>query len=221
MKYGKKIVTFRIPIFCHNLKYDQAEIVKHIDKFVPPWQKGMEAIPQTINNLITFQVGIFQFKDSLRFLPLSLSDLVATLKPEDFKAIKRHPALSKAPRDNDGNPCDEDIELFKRKGIEAHSAMTGEHMFDLTEPLPRGAFYNELRDEHVSEEDHNHHVKFWKVTKPKNLYENYKNYCLTDTLLLADVFMAFSDDALSECGIEPAKYLSLADFTSEAEYSGK
>lgn len=215
LECGKTIMTYRVPIFCHNLKYGQAEILNNVDKFMPPWQKSMEAISQTINNLITFQIGIFQFKDSLRFLAGSLDKLVATLKPQDFKAILKHPA---APKDSNGNP---DVTLFTQKGIEGHSMITGEHVLEGKEPFTKDDLYSNLTGKRAKDRDFEHYINFWTVTKAKSKWENYVNYCLSDTLLLADVYMQFSGTKLVEYGVDPATYLSLADFSSGSEYAGR
>ena len=82
------------------------------------------------------------------------------------------------------------------------------------ESLPdKESHYSELNNEHITDEDHAHAQKVWKVFKIKNLSEYHDLYVQSDALLLADVFENFRDKCIEKYELDPAHFLSAPRLT--------
>jgi hypothetical protein len=73
--------------------------------------------------------------------------------------------------------------------------------FNKTSLPPKEAFYNNLKEEHISDEDYEQVQNVWRVFEMKTLGDLHNNYVLTDVLLLADVmemfkYMCMQNDSL-------------------------
>ena len=74
----------------------------------------------------------------------------------------------------------------------------------LEEKLPPiEAFYNDLREEHISEEEYQHAHNVWTAFHCKTMGDYHDLYLKTDVLLLADVFTNFRNVCLKVYKLDP------------------
>ena len=98
--------------------------------------------------------------------------------------------------------------LLLRKGVYPYEYMDSWKRFK-EEPLPyKESWYSELNNEHITDKDHAHAQKVWKVFKIKNLGEYHDLYVQSDALLLADVFENFRDKCIEKYELDPAHFVS-------------
>ena len=85
------------------------------------------------------------------------------------------------------------LNLLTRKGIYPYEYMDSSEKFKETELPPKEAFYSNLNNEDISDEDYAHARKVWKTFEMKNLKDYHYLYKKVDVLLLANVFENFRD----------------------------
>ena len=189
-------VPSTIPIIFHNLKnYDAHHIMLEIGKFK---EYDLSIIPTTLEKYISFKM-IKQgcplqlvFLDSLQFLPASLEKLVKNMSVEDFHLLKENA------------PCNLPLELLTRKGVYPYSYISSFKIFEETQLPPPSAFFNNLTEEDITEEDYQHAQHVWNLASIRNLGEYHDFYVKLDVVLLADVFQNFRHLCLKYYKIDPA-----------------
>lgn len=145
-----------------------------------------------------------RFLDSYRFLPSSLECLAKSLTAEKFKNIELH------------FPIHEQKNLLIRKGIYPYSWFDDFNKFEEPSLPPKAAFFNELRNENVSDEDYEHARNVWNVFNMRNMGEYSDLYLKTDVLILADIFEEFRKLSLERFGLEVCHYYTIAGFAWDA-----
>ena len=80
--------------------------------------------------------------------------------------------------------------------------------FEETKLPPKEAFYSNLKNEGITEEDYAHAKKVWDVFEMKRLQDYHNLYNETDVLLLADVFENFRNLCLANYKLDPAHYFT-------------
>lgn len=91
------------------------------------------------------------------------------------------------------------------------------------EGLPdKDHFYNDLKEDDISQEDYDHVTRLWAVFGLNNLGELHDIYVITDTLLLADAFEKHRKLCYLHFGLDPLHYYTLPGFSYDAcmKYSG-
>ena len=198
-RMGKDACAFKVPVVFHNLKgYDANHIMKVVGKYGQALQ--ISCIAQNMEKYITFTLGNLKFVDSLQFLNTSLQSLVSNLSRtgdmnEKFYHLHRH-----------FNDWQGDI--LRRKGVYPYSYVTDEDKMSETALPPKEAFFNDLAQEHVSEEDYRHAVNVWESFGLSTFGNYHDLYLKTDVLLLADVFENFRRLCLKTYKLDPAHYVS-------------
>jgi hypothetical protein len=96
-------------------------------------------------------------------------------------------------------PDEEVFQLLIRKGVYPYTYMDNESKFLETKLPPIDAFYNDLKNEKLSEEDYEHAQRVFNCKKLniKSMDDYTKLYVLCDVLLLIDVFEAFRESSLN------------------------
>ena len=199
-------LTDKIPVIFHNLRgYDSHFITQEIGQIVKDNKymnkKGEEcemsinAIPNNMERYMAFMLGNnLTFIDSFQFMSLSLDKLVSNLPKDAFKYT------SEQFKDNRFN-------LMIRKGVYPYDFMDSFNKFH--EKLPsKKAFYSQLNDQDISEEDYQHAKNVWNVFNLKNMGQYHDLYLKSDILLLADVFENFRKTCLQYYKLDPCHYFT-------------
>jgi len=178
---------FFLPVIFHNLKnYDSHFIMKNFEKYVEKQSKDgkikyddIKVIPLNSEKFITFQIGNLRFLDSYQFLSTSLEDLVSLLlKSGKQKFVETIKYLG-------------DHDLVFAKGVYPYAYMTDRSKFDETRLPPIDCFYNDLKDEPLTQQDYDRAQQIWTHFDIQNLRQFHDHYLVSDVLLLSDVFQHF------------------------------
>ena len=112
--------------------------------------------------------------------------------------------------------CNDDLNKFAlllRKGVYIHEHMDSWESFDETSLPDKKAFGSKLNEEGISNIDHAHSQKLWKIFEIKKLGEYHDLYVRSDTLLITDVLENVRDKCIEIYGLDPAQFLSVSGLT--------
>ena len=205
LKYRK---PNNISVFFHNLAgYDSHLFIKKLNNTTGP----IDCIPNNEENYISFSKSIktgeyknkngetkdkyfkIIFKDSFKFMALSLGKLVKNLSEDDFKNLEKY-------------FTPEQVKLLKQKGFFPYDYLDSIEKLKDTEPPPQEAFYSKLKGKGINNYNYKHVLNVWKTFKMKTFKNFLELYNISDVLLLADVFETFRDVCLKNYGLDPAHY---------------
>ena len=205
LKYRK---PNNISVFFHNLTgYDSHLFIKKLNNTMG----SIDCIPNNEENYISFsktiKTGEYKdkkgetknktfkiiFKDSMKFLKLSVEALVNNLPEDGFNNLEKYFTT-------------EQIKLLKQKGFYPYEYMDSIEKLKDPKPPPQKAFYSKLTGKGINNYNYNHVLNVWKTFKMKTLKEYHEVYNITDVLLLADVFENFRDICLKNYGLDPVYY---------------
>ena len=198
-----------LPVIFHNLQgYDGHLFIKQLSRL----EGNLTCIPSTEEKYISFSKSIkvgsyysnkfgkmlpinfeIRFLDSFKFLQTSLANLVSNLTKEDFHNTKH---VMK----------DTNIDLITRKGIYPYDYVSSLDKLSETSLPPKEAFYSQLYNENISDEDYQHAVNVWNTFGCKTIRDYHNLYLKTDVLLLADVFENFRKICLKHYKLDPIHY---------------
>ena len=147
------------------------------------------------------------FLDSFSHLSDSLDKLALNLKNKDnnkyFKLVQKE-----FPRKEHFNAC-------LQKLIYPYAYMDNFSKFD--EPIPKQElFYNDLKDEPVSDEEYKRLMDVCRMFEIDNLGQLHDLYLKIDVLLLASVFEFYRSMGQTEYGLDPSYYISAPHFSFDA-----
>ena len=199
-----------IPVVFHNLSgYDSHLSIKNLG-YTPG---NIDCIPNNEEKYISFtkniEVGSYinkkkeflpvnwkiRFIDSFKFMSTSLDKLVGNLPEEAFTNLEKYYTGDK-------------LTLVKRKGVYPYEYMDSLERFEETKLPPKEAFYSNLKNEGISDEDYTHAQKVWDVFEMEHLQDYHNLYNETDVLLLADVFENFRNLCLEIYKLDPAHHFT-------------
>ena len=205
LKYRK---PNNISVFFHNLAgYDSHLFIKKLNNTMGP----IDCIPNNEENYISFSKSIktgeyknkngetkdkyfkIIFKDSFKFMALSLKKLVNNLSEDDFKNLEKY-------------FTPEQVKLLKQKGFFPYDYLDSIEKLKETTPPPQEAFYSKLKGKGINNYNYKHVLNVWKTFKMKTFKDFLSVYNTSDVLLLADVFEKFRDVCLKNYGLDPAHY---------------
>ena len=205
LKYRK---PNNISVFFHNLAgYDSHLFIKKLNNTMGP----IDCIPNNEENYISFSKSIktgeynnkngetkdkyfkIIFKDSFKFMALSLEKLVKNLSEDDFKNLEKY-------------FTPEQVKLLKQKGFFPYDYLDSIEKLKETTPPPQEAFYSKLTGKGINNYNYKHVLNVWKTFKMKTFKDFLSIYNTTDVLLLADVFEKFRDICFKNYGLDPAHY---------------
>ena len=205
LKYSK---PNNISVFFHNLSgYDSHLFIKKLNNTMG----NIDCIPNNEENYISFSKTIITgeykdkrgeiknkyfkivFKDSMKFLKLSVAALVNNLPEDGFNNLEKYFTT-------------EQIKLLKQKGFYPYEYMDSIEKLKDPTPPPQQAFYSKLSGKGINNYNYNHVLNVWETFKMKSLKEYHEVYNITDVLLLADVFENFRDICLKNYGLDPVYY---------------
>ena len=75
--------------------------------------------------------------------------------------------------------------------------------FSETQLPPKEAFFNDLTDSHISEEDYERAQKIWRVFGCQTLFDYSTIYVKSDVALLPDVYISFCKLSMQDYGLDP------------------
>jgi hypothetical protein len=159
----------------------------------------MGCIPSNYEKYLSFNISQLQFIDTFQFLPASLETLVENLKRDGPTKFKRLETVFKEEAERN---------LLLRKGVYPYSYMSNEARYAETQLPEKDAFFNDLREEAISEKDYEHAQNVWQTFNIKNMGEYTDLYVLSDVLLLADVFEAFRESVHHNFQLDVCHYFS-------------
>ena len=84
-------------------------------------------------------------------------------------------------------------------------------------PLPDfDEFWDELKEEAISNEDYEHVTELWDTFNLQNLGDLHDLYVISDVLLLTDTFEKYRKLCYSTYGLDPLHYYTLPGFSYDA-----
>lgn len=215
-----------IPVIFHNLRnYDSHLFIKNLCQN----QEPLSVIAQNKEKYISFEKSIevdtyldkksnikkgkflsLRFIDSFQFLPYSLSKLASTLDDNQCIEVQKH---------------FNEIEKFKyirQKGIFPYKYIDNITKLDETKLPEKEQFYNDLTDEHISDEEYERAKFVWNLFKCNSIGEYSDIYLKSDVLLLADIFQNFRTTCMKTYKLDPAHYYTFPglSFDSCLKYTG-
>ncbi len=207
-----------VPVLFHNLEgYDAHLFVKSLGL-----EEGdIKCIPKTDEKYISFSKNVpmddgkdyleMRFVDSLKFTLKSLDALVKTLGEDQFETLTSQ--MSTKP---------ESLDLLKRKGVFPYEYMTDFTKLNVTRLPPKEAFYSQLTDSHISDEDYDHAKKVWSTFNCETMRDYHDLYLKTDVLLLADVMTEFRKTCKKAYGLDALHYYTSPGLAWDAmlKYTG-
>ena len=197
-----------IPVFFHNLRsYDAHLIMRGIHRYAG--RKQIKVIPNTMEKYVAFQLGSLRFLDSLQFLgPGASLDTLSKNLTEFPYLTEQFPQVWKMNA--------EDLPLLTQKGVYPYSYIKEFQVFEETSLPPKEAFFNDLLEEVISEEDYQHAEKVWSTFHCKTMGDYHDLYLYTDIFLLADIFEAFRQVCLKQYALDPAHYYTVPGLAWDA-----
>jgi hypothetical protein len=191
-----------IPIFCHNLSgYDINFIVKALSQVKSERIKKLEVMPHNTEKIRKMDINCFQFMDSMDFLSGSLASITndLVLSNHDF------PLLAKT----NMYETEEQKQLLLRKGVFPYS-MVRDHvqLLGITSLPPKEAFYSDLSQHEISEEDYAHAQAVWTAFKCRDLLDYMFLYLRLDTILLSESLIKFRTLLINEVNLDACQFLS-------------
>ncbi len=216
-------VPMHVPILFHNLEgYDAHLFVKNLGT-----EEGdIKCIPKTDEKYISFRKNILmetvvddngkgrvkclemRFLDLYKFTLKPLDSLVKTLGKDQFKTLTSQmiPQIPKETADGRKHDRIKSLDLLKRKGVFPYEFMTDFSKLSATSLPPKEAFYSQLTDSHISDEDYAHATNVWRAFGCKTMRDYHDLYLKTDVLLLADVMTEFRKTCKKAYGLDALYY---------------
>ena len=194
--------TKKVPAFAHNLKgYDMnlflLDLVKETD--------DLDIIPENLEKFKAVFTKQYIFLDSYAFLSSSLEKLSKNLQQSGYDQFKRLKL-----------EFPEHYKLLADKGVYFYDYADSFSVFSEKNLPPKEAFYNQMKEEHISDIDYSRAKNVFNNTNCRTLLDYMEIYIKTDTLILCDVFENFRELCLSYYGIDACHYMSLPAFAWDA-----
>ena len=202
-KTKNKEASFEVPVFFHNLtNYDSHLILKHVQKTSK--KDKMTCIGTSSEKLLTFTYRGFKFLDSCNFLKASLAVLTENLLTSGIDKFEHTRRVFRN---------DEQFELVLQKGVCPYSYIDSFERFSETQLPPKEAFFNDLTDSHISDEEYERARKIWSVFGCQTLLDYHTVHVKTDTCLLSDIVTAFCKLSMQDYGLDPKHYITLPSYS--------
>ena len=97
-------------------------------------------------------------------------------------------------------------EILLKKGIYPYDYVDSPNKLDETCLPSKEAFYSQLFEEDISDDNYNHAKQIWNTFKCKTLGDYHDLYLKTDVILLTDVFENFRSVCMKAYKLDPAHY---------------
>ena len=103
-----------------------------------------------------------------------------------------------------------------RKGVYPYDYITTEEKFEERQLPAIEAFYSQLAEAAISEDDYRHAHSVWNAWSMENLGDYHDLYMLADVVQLAEVFENCRKTSMSTYGLDPAHYLTAPGLSWDA-----
>ena len=186
-------------------RFDSHEIISNLHK-VKHRIFRMTSIPANQEKFKVLSLNNLVFADSTAFLPSSLEKLVDNLNASHHE----YPLLRQWVKEKDKR------DMLLRKGVFPYSFVrSAEQMRGQKEIPSKEHFFNELKQEHVSDEDYSHACTVWKAFNCENLADYCSLYCSSDVYLLSEAVMSMKNMLFDQFGLDMSHYISLPHMTKD------
>ncbi len=191
-----------VPVLFHNLSgYDGHIIIKGLHAVKSGRVEKLKIMPHNTEKVRKIDMNIFSFMDSLDFLSGSLADITKDLvaSQHDFSLLRKAKLFE----------TEEQKQCLLRKGVFPYGIVK-DHMqlLEMKSLPPREAFFSDLTQTHISEEDYAHAQRVFKVFKMDDMLDFAFLYVKLDVLLLAEAFLQFRNVILKEMNLDACQFLS-------------
>jgi len=187
----------KVPVVFHNLGGFDSHLLLH--SITRDRAEDLRLIPLNDERVLCFSLRFFSFIDSMKFLSDSLENLVALHKSANPFVNMHHEFGAKTPK-------------LLEKGVFPYKWFDSVEKFDHTALPPKGAFFNDLRQAHISQESYDFAQEVWREFDCQRFEDYHDLYLKSDVCLLADVFEFFRSKSLFTHGIDQAHFVSLPSF---------
>lgn len=195
----------KVLVILHGLcNYDSHFIIQKLNRYP---DNILKVIPRTGEKYLSFSIGDVIFKDSFQFISESLATLAKNLKnkgEECFVNLRKYV------------PGEERRELLTQKGVFPYNYIKSLKILKEKHLPAKKEFFNDLGQQHISQEEYEFALKVWKTFNCKTLKDYLEIYLLADLLILSDVFENFRTNCYSFYELDPLHYFSNAHFTFDA-----
>lgn len=147
-----------------------------------------------------------KFIDSFRFMASSL-DKLSCLIPSEKKTLLRNEF-------NDAS--EEQIHLLERKGVFCYDYVDCWQKLDETELPPKEAFFSQLTNEAITDEQYAFANEVWQKFNIQTLGQYADLYLRVDVCLLAIVFENFRETCIKLYKLDPANYYTAPGLSFDA-----
>ena len=205
-----------IPAFAHNFQgFDSNLIIASIVKY---FGDEVNVLAKNSENLMSIKVSPFHFKDSKSFLNSSLSNLVELMKDGKSIAqlIESFSYVTEMCTDSKNILNEYKFNLLLKKNCFPYEYLDNSSKFNSSSFPEHKHFYSSLKEENVSLADYNIGKEVFKTFKCRNMWDYLKIYNYLDVILLATVFLNFSETISQKLNIYPEHFISLPGFAFEA-----
>ena len=166
-----------------------------------------------------------RFIDSFKFMATSLEKLVNNLSKDAFDNVRRY-------------YTENELDLLTRKGVYPYVYIDSPKRMEENQLPPKEAFYFDLNDEHITDEDYEHAHKVWKTLGMKtmrdyhdlynqvDIFENFRNIWKTlgmktmrdyhDLYNQVDIFENFRNICCKNYNLDLAHYFTAPGLALDA-----
>lgn len=192
-------------------RYDGHLIIRELNEFIrhQPGNQQLKIIPRNRERFLCLTFGNFVFIDSYEFLNTSLEKLVLQKKDNDNNLAfpLTHTFAEKDP---------EKFSLLTKKGIFCYDHLTTmDRIYDTSLP-PKEAFYNRLKNTHITDVEYAHALRVWKTFGCETFGDYISIYVASDCTLLADVYESYRDLAIEQLELDPVYHFSAPHYSWQA-----
>ena len=206
-------VPMFVPVIFHNLEgYDSHLFVKSLGltegdiKCIPKTDERYISLSKKVimeKKLVITNGGVkvkelgleMRFLDSFKFTLKSLEKLTEALGEDQFGTLTSQMSVDS-----------KSLGLLKRKGVFPYDYMTDFSKLGATSLPPKEAFYNQLYDKSIVDEDYAHTKNVWETFGCETMRDYHDLYLKTDVLLLADVMTEFRRVCKKVYGLDALHY---------------
>ena len=175
-------------------------IMQHLKKSAKVMAKNQEKYR-------SLDIGRFQIRDSIEHIPSSLEALVNDLRNDESFAF---PLLNQFDQIKDFKPKKKmrALNMLKKKGIYPYEYFKSFKSLQSAKKFPpKEAFYSNLNETHISDEEYQNGIKVFRLFKCRNMEEYMKLYNALDVILLAEVFTKYREMVIHHFELDPIYYL--------------